>query len=152
VREGNSFKLPHLRCDQVGSLTEPFTPHSSWAEDRRYLKNGPACGGVKGTGRRRRERLTGFPAPSTARTVCVFGYNLWLIPSAKGVLAMARKTILVSDLSGREVNDKDAAKVTITYSDARKGMIVLDVNASEVADLAAKGTQQKRRGRRPKAA
>ena len=65
---------------------------------------------------------------------------------------MARKTILVSDLSGREVNDKDAAKVTITYSDARKGMIVLDVNASEVADLAAKGTQQKRRGRRPKAA
>jgi len=63
---------------------------------------------------------------------------------------MARKTILVSDISGKEINDKDSAKVTITYSDARKGQIVLDVNASEVADLAAKGTQQKRRGRRPK--
>ena len=64
---------------------------------------------------------------------------------------MARKTILVSDLSGKEINEKDAAKVTITYSDARRGQIVLDVNASEVADLASKGTQQKRRGRKPKA-
>lgn len=62
---------------------------------------------------------------------------------------MARKTILVSDISGKEINEKDAAKVTISYGDARKGMIVLDVNASEVAELAAKGTQQKRRGRRP---
>ncbi len=65
---------------------------------------------------------------------------------------MAKKTILVSDISGREVNEKDSAKVTITYSDARRGQIVLDVNASEVAELAAKGTQQKRRGRRPKSA
>jgi hypothetical protein len=65
---------------------------------------------------------------------------------------MARKTILVSDISGKEIDDKDSAKVTITYSDARRGQIVLDVNASEVADLAARGTQQKRRGRRPKAA
>jgi len=63
---------------------------------------------------------------------------------------LARKTILVSDLSGKEINDKDAAKVTISYSDARRGLIVLDVNASEVSDLAAKGTQQKRRGRKPK--
>jgi hypothetical protein len=62
---------------------------------------------------------------------------------------VARKTILVSDISGKEINEKDAAKVTISYGDARKGMIVLDVNASEVAELAAKGTQQKRRGRRP---
>jgi hypothetical protein len=65
---------------------------------------------------------------------------------------MARKTILVSDISGKEIDDKDSAKVTITYSDARRGQIVLDVNASEVADLAARGTQHKRRGRRPKAA
>jgi hypothetical protein len=63
---------------------------------------------------------------------------------------MAKKTILISDISGSELNDKDSAKVTITYSDARRGQIVLDVNANEVADLAAKGTQQKRRGRRPK--
>ena len=65
---------------------------------------------------------------------------------------MAKKTIFVSDISGKEINEKDSAKVTITYGDARRGQIVLDVNASEVADLAAKGSQQKRRGRRPKSA
>jgi len=64
---------------------------------------------------------------------------------------LARKTIYVSDLTGTEINDKDAAKVTITYSDARRGQVVLDVNASEVDDLAGKGTRQARRGRRPKA-
>ncbi len=42
---------------------------------------------------------------------------------------MARKTILVSDLSGRESNEGEAAKVTITYADARRGQVVLDVNA-----------------------
>ena len=63
---------------------------------------------------------------------------------------MARKTILVSDISGKEINDKDAARVMISYGDGRRGQIVLDVNANEIADLAAKGTQQKRRGR-PKA-
>ncbi len=65
---------------------------------------------------------------------------------------MARKTIVVSDLTGKEVDEKDAAKVTIVYSDARRGQIVLDVNASEIDDLAAKGTRQARRGRKPKAA
>jgi hypothetical protein len=66
---------------------------------------------------------------------------------------MARKTVLVSDLSGREIGDEsDAAQVVIKYSDARKGQIVLDVLASEVADLASKGTKTARRGRRPKAA
>lgn len=64
--------------------------------------------------------------------------------------AVARKTIIVSDISGREIDDRDAAKVTITYADARRGQVVLDVNASEVDDLASKGTRQARRGRRPK--
>ena len=64
---------------------------------------------------------------------------------------MARKTIYVSDLTGREINEKDAAKVTITYGDARRGQVVLDVNAAEVDELASKGTRQARRGRRPKA-
>jgi hypothetical protein len=63
---------------------------------------------------------------------------------------MARKTILVSDLTGKEVDEKDAAKVTITYADARRGQVVLDVNANEVEDLARQGTRQARRGRRPK--
>lgn len=64
---------------------------------------------------------------------------------------MARKTIFVSDLTGRQIDEKDAATVTIRYSDARRGQVVLDVNADEVNDLAAKGVKQARRGRRPKA-
>jgi hypothetical protein len=65
---------------------------------------------------------------------------------------MARKTIFVSDLTGNEINERDAAQLVINYSDARRGRVVLDVNASEVEDLAAKGTKQARRGRKPKAA
>jgi hypothetical protein len=64
---------------------------------------------------------------------------------------MAHKTILVSDLSGEEIDDRDAAQVVITYKDARRGRVVLDVNADEVDDLARRGTKQARRGRRPKA-
>ena len=63
---------------------------------------------------------------------------------------MARKTVLVSDLTGTEIDERNAATVTIKYTDARRGQVVLDVNASEVDDLAAKGVRQARRGRRPK--
>ena len=65
---------------------------------------------------------------------------------------MARRTIIVSDLTGREIAENQAAQVVIKYADARRGQIVLDVNADEVNDLAAKGTKQARRGRRPKEA
>jgi hypothetical protein len=65
---------------------------------------------------------------------------------------MARKTIIVSDLTGKEIDSSDAATVTIKYADARRGQVVLDVNASEVEDLASKGVRQARRGRRPKSA
>lgn len=65
---------------------------------------------------------------------------------------MARRTILVSDLTGHEIDEKESAKVTITYSDARRGQIVLDVNATEVEDLASKGARQARRGRKPRVA
>jgi hypothetical protein len=64
---------------------------------------------------------------------------------------MARRTILVSDLTGREIDERNAAQVVIRYSDARRGQVVLDVNADEVDDLARKGQKQARRGRRPKA-
>ena len=63
---------------------------------------------------------------------------------------MARKMIIVSDLTGKEIEAKDAAKITITYADARRGQVVLDVNASEVEEWASRGTRQARRGRRPK--
>jgi hypothetical protein len=65
---------------------------------------------------------------------------------------MARKTIFVSDLTGKEIDPSDAATLTIRYNDARRGQVVLDVNASEVEDLASKGTKQPRRGRKPKGA
>ena len=66
---------------------------------------------------------------------------------------MASKSIIVSDISGREIRDeKDAAKVAITYGDARRGRVELDVLASEVDDLAGKGKKTAKRGRKPKAA
>lgn len=65
---------------------------------------------------------------------------------------MARKTIFVSDLSGKEIRDeKNAAQVVIKYGDARRGQVTLDVLASEVDDLASKGKKTARRGRKPKA-
>jgi hypothetical protein len=61
---------------------------------------------------------------------------------------MARKTIFVSDLTNSEIRDpKDAAVVTITYGDARRGTVRLDVLATEVDDLAQKGQKIARRGR-----
>jgi hypothetical protein len=65
---------------------------------------------------------------------------------------LARKTILISDLTGEDINENDAAQIVIKYADARRGQVVLDVNASEVDELAAKGTKQARRGRKPKSA
>lgn len=44
---------------------------------------------------------------------------------------MARKTVLVSDLSGEEIPDAKGATVTINFRDARKGVVVLDVTDSE---------------------
>ena len=63
---------------------------------------------------------------------------------------MARKTVLVSDLTGKEIDEGKAAQLVINYADARRGRVVLDVNADEVDDLARKGQRQARRGRRPR--
>ena len=65
---------------------------------------------------------------------------------------MARKTVLVSDLTGKEIDESNAAQLVINYRDARRGRVVLDVNADEVDDLARRGRKQARRGRKPKAA
>ena len=68
---------------------------------------------------------------------------------------MARKTVFVSDLSGREIaNERDAVKITVTFGDARKGLYILDAHPDdpEVKTLTSKGTQQARRGRKPKVA
>ena len=63
---------------------------------------------------------------------------------------MAKKTVFVSDLTGDEIRDSQHAEVVINYGDARRGRVVLDVNADEVDDLARKGRRQARRGRKPR--
>jgi hypothetical protein len=64
---------------------------------------------------------------------------------------MARKTILVSDLSGVEIEEGKGASVTISFRDARRGTIVMDVTDQEGEEMGRKGQKQARRGRRPKA-
>lgn len=67
---------------------------------------------------------------------------------------MARKTIYVSDLSGKELDEKDSVRITVSFPDARRGQYVLDAHPDDpqVRQLMEKGTRQARRGRRPKAA
>jgi hypothetical protein len=62
---------------------------------------------------------------------------------------MARKTLLVSDISGEEIEDGKGATIRITYRDARKGVRELDVTDAEAEGFG--GRQVARRGRKPKA-
>lgn len=63
---------------------------------------------------------------------------------------MAKKTIRVSDKSGREIPDGRGATVRITFADARKGVRELDLTDDEADELG--GRHVARRGRRPKTA
>ena len=63
---------------------------------------------------------------------------------------MARKTVLVSDISGQEIAEGKGATVRITFRDARKGVRELDVTDDEAEKMG--GRQTARRGRRPKSA
>ena len=63
---------------------------------------------------------------------------------------MARKTVLVSDMSGSEIAEGKGATVRITFRDARKGVRELDVTDEEAEGLG--GRSVARRGRKPKAA
>lgn len=65
---------------------------------------------------------------------------------------MAKRTIFVSDLSGDQISEGKAARITINFQDARKGTYVLDVTEEEAEELGKKGMKQARRGRKPKAA
>jgi hypothetical protein len=62
---------------------------------------------------------------------------------------VAKKTVLVSDMSGQEIPDGKGATIRITFRDARKGVRELDVTDQEADKIG--GRQVKRRGRRPKA-
>jgi hypothetical protein len=68
---------------------------------------------------------------------------------------MAKRTIVVSDLSGREIsNERDAVTITVRFGDARRGLYRIDAHPDdpEVKLLMTKGTQQARRGRKPNSA
>jgi hypothetical protein len=63
---------------------------------------------------------------------------------------MARKTIVVSDFSGKEIADeKQSATVTVRYGDGRRGVVVADAHVDDavVQEVVKAGRQQARRGR-----
>jgi hypothetical protein len=60
---------------------------------------------------------------------------------------VARKTVLVSDQSGKEIPGGKGATVRITFKDARKGVRELDLTDAEAEALG--GRAVARRGRRP---
>lgn len=63
---------------------------------------------------------------------------------------MARKTVLVSDFSGKEIADeKQSATITVRYGDGRRGVVIADAHVGDrlVAEIAQAGRQQARRGR-----
>lgn len=63
---------------------------------------------------------------------------------------MAKKTVLVSDLTGKAIADGQGAMLRIVYQDARRGVVELDVSVEEVEDIARRGRRVARRGRKPK--
>ena len=63
---------------------------------------------------------------------------------------MAKKTVHISDLSGKEIREGSGATITIKFADARKGQYVIDATDAEAEELGQKGRKQARRGRKPK--
>ena len=63
---------------------------------------------------------------------------------------MAKRTVLVSDLSGEAIEEGKGATVRISFQDQRRGNFELDARADEVEEWAKKGRKVARRGRRPR--
>jgi hypothetical protein len=64
---------------------------------------------------------------------------------------MARQitTIVVSDLSGETIPEDKAATMTISFADGRRNSYELDISEEEAEPFMLKGTEKKRRGRKP---
>jgi hypothetical protein len=60
---------------------------------------------------------------------------------------MAKRKIVVSDISGEEVTEDNAASVRITYAGSDK-VRTLDVTVTEADELFTGGTESKKRGRK----
>jgi hypothetical protein len=66
---------------------------------------------------------------------------------------VARRSVLVSDLSGDVIEEGKGATLRVTFHDARKGAREMDLTAEEAERLlGGKARSVARRGRRPKAA
>lgn len=63
---------------------------------------------------------------------------------------MAKKTVFVSDLSGKEITEGRGARIRVTFDDARSGVFEIDATGEEAQELADKGRKVRRRGRKPK--
>jgi hypothetical protein len=63
---------------------------------------------------------------------------------------LARKTVLVCDSCGKEVDDGKGAVLRVTYTDARRGAKQADLCDDCAGNMP--GMPAARRGRRPKAA
>jgi hypothetical protein len=63
---------------------------------------------------------------------------------------VARKTVLVCDSCGKEVDEGKGAVLRVTYTDARRGAKQADLCDDCAGNMP--GTPAARRGRRPKAA
>jgi hypothetical protein len=64
-------------------------------------------------------------------------------------VARQTTTIIKSDLSGETVPEDKAATMTITFADGRRNPYELDISEEEAEPFVQKGTEKKRRGRRP---
>jgi hypothetical protein len=64
---------------------------------------------------------------------------------------MARKvqTIITSDLSGKQVRPDKAVVMRIEFADGRRNPYLLDISEDEAQEFVEKGTEVKKRGRRP---
>jgi hypothetical protein len=67
---------------------------------------------------------------------------------------VARKTVLVSDFSQKEIADpKQSATIVVRYTDGRRGQVSADAHVDDdiIKQITRVGKQQARRGRKPKA-
>lgn len=64
---------------------------------------------------------------------------------------MARQVIerVISDLTGKEIPPGKAWQMTLTPPDGRRNPVRLDISEAEAQEWISKGTEVKRRGRRP---
>lgn len=63
---------------------------------------------------------------------------------------MAVRELFVSDLTGEEISNGSAARVTIHLASTPSKVYLLDAREEEIKDLLAKATVQTKRGRKPK--